>query len=310
MKLELKVSESGRVDLILLDELKRQGVSCSRAKLKDYFQAGEICLGSKKLAPSLLLSPGHYAIEIPIEKIRELQARARASLQGSFVPVVFENEEVLVLHKPSGVPSVPQSAEETETAVGSALAQSPSLPENLTKPLEPGILHRLDTLTSGLLIFAKTSESFLRLKDAWKKNEVRKTYRALVQSEGPILLPSQIDLNLAHDASTKKRMIALKSPTARNFRGKPLPALTLIQGSRRIPDTKTVDLTLEIKTGVMHQIRCHLAALHYPIIGDPIYQGVPSPRLWLHAWQIELPLSQGKRLKLEAALPDGWGQAR
>src|SRR5690606_29289920 len=85
---------------------------------------------------------------------------ALPSPEGSFITVIYEDEDLLVLNKPSGIPSVPHSAVETKTAVGSALAHYPRLAGVGTRPLEPGLLHRLDTGTSGCLAFAKNAAAF------------------------------------------------------------------------------------------------------------------------------------------------------
>ena len=97
-------------------------------------------------------------------------------------------------------------------------------------------------------------------------------------------------------------MVTIRSPKT-PIRGRPLEARTEILEVRRASRTQELyDLTVRIETGVMHQIRCHLASQGWPIQGDPIYRGAPSSRLWLHAWRLEIP----PLLSLEAALPDLW----
>jgi 23S rRNA-/tRNA-specific pseudouridylate synthase len=92
------------------------------------------------------------------------------------------------------------------------------------------------------------------------------------------------------------------------IRGKPYPTITHISKSRALTGAHSGlrDHEIEIKTGVMHQIRCTLAHLGSPILGDPIYGGPPSGRLWLHAWRLVLPLANGTELALESALPPEW----
>lgn len=238
------------------------------------------------------------------------------SLQGSFLKVVYEDEDLLVLDKGSGIPSLPHSAQETETAVGSALAHWPALEGVGNKSLEPGLVHRLDTGTSGLLVFAKTQTEWERLRGLWRNREVQKIYRARVSLLEPLpslkTLPWVIQSPLAHSAKSSKRMLALpKGQTEFRksaIRGKPLPALTLVLEARPfIPENPTAtkqqaELTIEIKTGVMHQIRCHLASQGWPILGDPIYYSLnktePSSRLWLHAWKLSFRRQDGTCLNL------------
>lgn len=252
-----------------------------------------------------------------------MQKKAKASLKGAFIPVVFENDALFVLDKPSGTPSIPQEADESETAVGAALAHFSEISEVGRMGLEPGILHRLDTLTSGLLVFAKSETEYRRLHSLWKKGAVRKYYRALVSqkisakktgkalsafelSEFQKSQPISISLPMGHNKKSSKRMVAL-FPNKKNpaIRGKPLPAVTIIHSSQ-VRENEIFDLELEIKTGVMHQIRCHLASEGWPIVGDPIYHGAPSSRLWLHAWKLEIPTESGEVLRIESKLPEGW----
>lgn len=241
------------------------------------------------------------------------ELRAAPSPQGCFLPVLYEDEDILILHKHSGVPSVPHSSTETNTAVNAALAHFPNLSQVGDNPLEAGALHRLDTGTSGILVFAKKQEEFIRLREAWKKRKVKKIYRALVdlRSPPPPKIPYRIDFPLAHDAKSSKRMIALvpnKPIHSNRIRGNPRPAVTWI---RKVSGS---DFEIEIETGVLHQIRCHLAALGWPIWGDPLYfkakdEKIPpfrQDRLWLHAWRLQLPLKNAVSLTIESDLPEGW----
>jgi 23S rRNA-/tRNA-specific pseudouridylate synthase len=99
-------------------------------------------------------------------------------------------------------------------------------------------------------------------------------------------------------------MIAIENERTA-IRGKPLPAQTWIHRVRE--GTQGMhDFEIQITTGVMHQIRCHLASQGWPILGDPIYRGNPSSRLWLHAWKLEIPLASGARLALQSTLPVDW----
>src|ERR671925_567284 len=93
----------------------------------------------------------------------KLTKKALLSKRGPFLPMIYEDETLLVIHKASGVPSVPHDEDETETAVGAALAHTSALIGIGNRPLEPGLLHRLDTGTSGLLVFAKSQAEFTRL---------------------------------------------------------------------------------------------------------------------------------------------------
>lgn len=346
--LEIK-AESARLDQSLLEALRKQTPGISRNLLKSWFQEQKIYLAGRPVKPSLMLAaPGVYEIQLRnLTPAAFGPPQASASLHPERLQIVYEDARMLIINKNSGMPSIPHSSAETETAVGLALAHCPELVGIGRSELEPGLLHRLDTGTSGLLVFAKSQMEFERLSTVWKNRNVEKTYRAWVApnssipllrgfqltesfqvavrsstqkasqpSEIPFRLPLRIDLPLAHDAKSAKRMLAWNESSRAAIRGKPLPAVThlisLHSRARLIADTQVekhiFDLEIRIETGVMHQIRCHLASLNYPILGDTIYKGAPSPRLWLHAWRLSLPNSEGKLLKFEAELPANWNK--
>lgn len=277
---------------------------------------------------------------------------AKPAPEGCFLPIVYQDADLLVLNKASGTPSLPLHPDETHTAVNAALAHCPDLSQlgSLAKsPLEPGLVHRLDTGTSGLLIFARTAPEYERMRKVfrgtaqvtgvahrkqgdWGRSPMlRKIYRCLsVSQEERSELPAAqvIAVPLGHDKKSKKKMRRVyNSAQESKIRGTPLPAITYLHRALRVEQAEMqeaqpsllglVDLEVEIKTGVMHQIRCHLAGLGYPILGDPIYKSKPGKpsnldfgpfqkRLWLHAWRLEIPLKDGKVLKLETELPAGW----
>lgn len=293
-----------RADLALLKRLQLDFPHLSRARLKTWFQEKKIRLKEQPLKSSFELAPGFH--EITLINCDLNLPQASASRHGSFLPVIYEDEDLLILHKASGIPSVPHSSEETETAVGSALSQFPDLVQIKNHPLEPGLLHRLDHETSGILAFAKNLSEFHRLKQDWKERKVKKIYRALASPLAPHdQLPTEVRFPLAHDEKSSKKMIAISSPSIRRFRGSPLPAVTKILSSKNISKS-LMDVEIEIETGVMHQIRCHLASVGFPLLGDTLYKGPPSQRIWLHAWKLELPLKNQSKLLLESELPKSW----
>lgn len=272
--------------------------------------------------PATQLEQGTYVLRFPTlseKDLRELLAQrrptsvsARPSPHGCTLTCLYEDEKIFALHKPSGMPSAPLAHNELDTVVNAALAHFPDLPEGL-RPLEPGLLHRLDTSTSGAILFAKTIEAFREFRLHWKS--VRKIYLALVPKNSfpnHLELPYDITYALAHDSKTPKKMVWLstedlqsKSLKRRTIRGLPLPALTRLLSCREFSE-ELLELEIEIQSGLMHQIRVHLAALACPIEGDQLYGGRAADRIYLHAWKIQPPQLAPQKQTPEIVAPRTW----
>lgn len=225
--------------------------------------------------------------------------------------ILWESEDLLALNKPSGIPSAPAARSTAEvTAVDEAVRLSPALAEaqHGFHPQEHGLLHRLDTETSGVLLFAKTPEAFETLRSAWADGAaVFKIYRAIVVPNDratPFEPPYPIYTPIGRSAKSSKKVIALSHPGKNaQIRGQPLDAHTVILAVHG-QSTTLLDLEIQIFTGVMHQIRCHLSSLGYPLLGDPLYKGPESTRLWLHASRLKLPAPWNQ--EITAPLPINW----
>lgn len=222
--------------------------------------------------------------------LRQNQSLAAAMI----LKEIYSSPDLLAFAKPAGLPSAPHSARPTEdSALTRALAQHPELAlAKGLQPWEPALLHRLDTGTSGVLLFARTQEAFAQMRAQWKS--LTKTYRAWVSPASPqahallTALPHAITWPLAHSAKSAKRMLAVTPELPANrIRGRALSALTEIV---RVHTHKgeLFDLEIRIQTGVMHQIRAHLAASGLPIVGDPIYGTPHAEGMQLHAWRVEI----------------------
>ncbi len=315
-QLLLIVSAPGRFDTLLLAELRKSFPDLSRAQLREAFRVHAVeLMGQPEARASQALEPGQYSVSFKnwdpakLSERNALCASPEDLASGITPSVVYEDNELLVLNKPSGIPSAPLRTTESRTAVGFALHHCPALRQVGRGGLEPGILHRLDTATSGLLAFAKNNDAYEFWVQAWKARQVRKHYRAIApRPQRQLKLPARLSILLAHDANSDKRMrVWSEQEPPTRFRGKKLETVTWIRATREIAGTPLLDFEIEIETGVMHQIRCVLASLGSPILGDPIYEGGQAPRLWLHASALSLPrYRQTGFLSLESALPRGW----
>jgi 23S rRNA pseudouridine1911/1915/1917 synthase len=228
------------------------------------------------------------------------------------IEILHEDDSWLAVAKPADLPSAPLASDEADSVVQRVMRSHPSLPVLRGNPLEPGLVHRLDTGTSGVLLFAKTAEAFEAISPAWNSGRVEKTYRAVTgaRPDAAFLasLPRRADLRIGHDQKSKRRMRVVKNPSdEKKIRGEAMRSRTEIV--RALPLAQGADLELRIETGLHHQIRVTLAHLGYPILGDSVYGGAPSERLWLHAWRLVLPDLGRGALELAAPLPAEWPRA-
>jgi 23S rRNA pseudouridine1911/1915/1917 synthase len=216
------------------------------------------------------------------------------------LPIVYEDEALVVLDKPGGIPGHAIDPRERGTAAAFLLARYPEMAD-VGDPLAPALAHRLDTGTSGLLVAARTRAAHAALRDALHARRVEKRYLALVAGDASALDRATIDVPLAHDRRDRRRMVPARAGE------RAWPACTrvaLVSATARL----TV-LEATIRTGVTHQVRVHLASRDHPVLNDLVYGGPPAPlgseRHALHATALSLTHpTRGTPLTLESVLPD------
>lgn len=224
------------------------------------------------------------------------------------LPIVFENRHFIVIDKPAGILTHPTRTGETGTVANWAIDHDPKIAGAGENPLRPGIVHRLDRDTSGLLVIAKTQDAFQVFKDAFQRHEIKKAYLALVHGH---IKPETglIDVSIARDWSGSRRTVTSEN---RKTRGKVRPALTeyAVLGTSGHYDL----VELGPKTGRTHQIRVHLASINHPVVGDRLYgtkatraHAKTFPRHLLHAARLEFTLF-GERYAFDSPLPNDWPQ--
>lgn len=190
--------------------------------------------------------------------------------------VVYEDNDLIVINKPAGLPVHPAPGHHSHTMVNALLKRFPDL-EIFGSSLRPGIVHRLDKDTSGLMVVARNEMARLDLMEQFKSRTVEKGYLVLVKGK---LMPvtGAIDAPVGRNPSDRKRMAVVSSgrPARTDYR-----VLKYIQGCTL--------LEAHIHTGRTHQIRVHFAAIGYPVLGDPVY-GVKTAllkRQFLHAYSLQ-----------------------
>jgi 23S rRNA pseudouridine1911/1915/1917 synthase len=224
--------------------------------------------------------------------------------------IAHEDEHIVVIDKPAGVPVHPGPGHPEDTLVDWLQAARPEV-AGVGQPGRPGVVHRLDLDTSGLLIFAKTQQAYENLVRMIKSREVKRTYIALVSGR---MDPAEgvIDAPVGRDPAKRTRQAVVTSGKPARTRYKVIKTIMPAPGSGR-QLMSLLEITLE--TGRMHQIRVHLAAIGHPAVGDPVYgrratKVADLSRQFLHAAALEFqhPVT-GARLKLSSGLPDDLDRA-
>jgi len=215
--------------------------------------------------------------------------------------ILYEDDDVLVIDKPAGLPVHPAPGHPSHTLVNAVLAYLSFTPDT-DDPMRPGIIHRLDMNTSGVMLVAKNRTAQADLVEQFKTHTVTKVYLALVQGR---LTPEHgvIEAPIGRDTRNRKRMAIADEDHGR-------PARTRYRVIRYIDSYTLVEAMPE--TGRTHQIRVHLTAIGHPVVGDATY-GVKSghlPRQFLHSHRLGFRLpSTGEYVEFESALPPDLEQA-
>lgn len=212
--------------------------------------------------------------------------------------IIFENDDLLVVNKPAGMVVHPAAGHASGTLVNAVLGHDPGI-EGIGGEERPGVVHRLDKDTSGLILLAKNERAHRWLQDQFRLRTVEKTYLALVEGKPPT--PSgRVEAHIGRDPKNRKRMAVVSAR----------------KGREAISEYKTVEqfdhhtlLEFHPHTGRTHQIRLHCAFLKCPIVGDEVY-GRKHPSLaldrhFLHAFRLKITLPDEDKPRLfEAPLPD------
>jgi len=215
------------------------------------------------------------------------------------VPVVYEDDDLLIVNKPAGLVVHPSPGHADGTLVNALLARDTTY-GGIAGVQRPGIVHRLDRDTSGLLMVAKNDAAQHSLMAQLKARRIKKTYLALAWGSVAATV-GRIEAPVGRDPKHRTRMAVV--PDGR-------PAVTGYRVRERF--TGWTLLELDLITGRTHQIRVHLAAIDHPVAGDPVYGTGTSrrgpdglERLFLHAWRLELasPADDGRLIRADAPLP-------
>jgi 23S rRNA pseudouridine1911/1915/1917 synthase len=295
MAAEQHVFDVGSVEETRLDKyLAGKLPSLSRSKIQRLIKNGQVRLNDRVVSKTGEQIASGDRIEIYIPQKRE------TGLIPEMIPldIVYEDTSVIVVNKPSGIVVHPGAGNPTGTLVNALLAYDPAI-RSIGDPDRPGVVHRLDKETSGVLIFARTDKAYRWLVKQFKTRDIEKKYLALVDGRPPTPT-GRIEAPIIRDPVNRTQM-------AVGLRGQGKPAVSeyfVIQSYQR-----HTYLEVHPITGRTHQIRVHLAYLDIPVVADTVY-GFRNPtidlgeRFFLHAKSLSLRLP-GDRAKrtFEAPLP-------
>lgn len=268
----------------------------SRAQWQRLIKEGQVTMAGRPVKASYKVSGGEVLVAVLPEVVEtELVAEAIP------LDVRYEDENLLVINKPAGMVVHPAAGHERGTLVNAILAHCPDLP-GIGGEKRPGIVHRLDKETSGLIIVAKNDATLRGLQGQFRRRTVKKVYLALVEGH---INPAQalIDAPIGRDTQQRKRMAVIRPGTSAQSR----PAQTSYQVKHYYDNFSLVECSP--LTGRTHQIRVHLAFAGYPIVGDTVYgrrkPTIPLKRHFLHAAELTFKRpADGVEMRLAAELPE------
>jgi 23S rRNA pseudouridine1911/1915/1917 synthase len=292
LKKDILVTDKGsgmRLDVYLASEMREQ----SRSRLSKMIDGGMIRVNGDEKKPGFKLKAGDR-----ISVSEDFKEEKRAVLSPRLLPleILFCDEDIIVVDKPSGMVVHPGAGTGEATLVHALLGRFPEI-AGVGSEERPGIVHRLDKDTSGVMVVARTTQAHACLTKQFRDRDVRKTYLGLVLGKMPSG-EGRLDWAIGRHP-TQRQKISVKTR-------KPRPAVTQYKVLREGGGFSL----LEIKpiTGRTHQIRVHMAAAGHPVAGDSRYGGwrgnAAVPRLFLHAHKLSfLHPSTGERVEFVSELP-------
>ncbi|MCE5209319.1 MAG: RluA family pseudouridine synthase [Chloroflexi bacterium] len=289
LKLINQEKEAQRLDKYLTGQI----TELSRSRLQGLIRDGFIRVNDQQAVKNgQTVFPGdHIEVIIPPPVPTDLEP------QDIPLDIVFENDDLILINKPPGMVVHPSAGHDRDTLVHAVLAHAPEI-EGIGGEIRPGVVHRLDKDTSGLIIIAKNDRTLRWLQDQFRLRKVEKTYLALVDGAPPTPA-GRVEAPIGRDPSHRKKMAVLHT-------GK---------GREAISEYSTVKayhhhtlLQVKLLTGRTHQIRLHLAFIGCPLVGDTLYghrhPSLPAARQFLHAYRLRITFpGETEQRTFEASLP-------
>ena len=285
-----KEEENNRID----SYLTKQKNELSRVAVQRLIDEEKILVNGKKIKASYKVKENDE-ITVEEEKPKEIELKA----QDIPVEVIYEDNDIIVVNKPKGIVVHPANGNPDGTLVNAIMSICKDSLSGIGGEIRPGIVHRIDKDTSGILIVAKNDKAHINLSEQIKNHEVQKTYIALVRG---MVKENEATINMPIGRSTKDRKKMAVDKNGKN-------AITHFKVIKRYPQNNCTLLEVQIETGRTHQIRVHLSQIGYPIIGDTVYSngknewGIQGQCLHAKSLKFKHPTT-GKEMFLEAEIPE------
>jgi 23S rRNA pseudouridine1911/1915/1917 synthase len=259
----------------------------SRSYLQQTIEKGLVQINAKKCRKGTMI---RFGDEIYIQPFVEPKDRTIDGDAKVLFNVLHEFEHYIVIDKPPFLPTHPNQFEDTNTLANGLVSKYPQIIGVGEDSLRPGIVHRLDSNTSGVILAALTQEGFRNLRELFNEREIHKTYVALVL--GNIESSGSVDTDIAHHPKNPRKMVTV-SDDKTPFRSRRRVAKTMFEPIEQFGDYTLV--RVKTLTGRMHQVRVHMASIGHPLVGDELYQSdreknkdkLGLTRHFLHAVSIE-----------------------
>jgi 23S rRNA pseudouridine1911/1915/1917 synthase len=285
----MAVSEEHRVTALTadsgtrLDRLLAQHLpQLSRSRAKALIEAGQVSAGGATISdPSHRVKPGQtFAIIVPELRPAKPQGQVIA------LDIVYEDSDLIVVNKPAGMVVHPAPGNPDRTLVNALIAHCGSSLSGIGGELRPGIVHRIDKDTSGLIVAAKNDSAHRTLSAAFAAHDIERAYQAIVWGV-PTPPAGEISGSIGRHPTHRKRMAIVA--------GGGKPALTRYRVQRRLGAAASL-VECRLATGRTHQIRVHMAAIGHPVIGDTVYGGMkPGPSIVPSGWNREAARGFGRQ---------------
>jgi 23S rRNA pseudouridine1911/1915/1917 synthase len=290
--LEVREEDDGtRLDVVLVRRLEGLG----RAGAKRLIDEGKVEVDGRRRTKAYRVSAGDRITVAELPPPTDFYCAPDPDLP---LVVRFEDERYVIVDKAAGTPSHPLREGELGTLAGALVARYPEMRDVGYRKREPGILHRLDTGTSGLMLAARTEEAFNSLREMLRGGQIEKRY--LARCVGDVVAPQAIDAPIANDPHNERRVRVCTDPREIK-RLRAVPATTEVLTSTPAPLGSLVEV--RANHARRHQVRAHLASIGHPLLGDPLYGGPDLPNTPHH-------LLHASALRIDSTWTTSpWGQA-